>query len=1299
LVSDVSNGTLTLNSDGTFSYTHDGSENFTDSFIYRVSDNDGQTSDATVSITITPVSDATPVANDDSITGAVGDSATTLVGGSNTVLNNDTGLSDTPVTVSLLNDVSNGTLTLNSDGTFSYTHDGSVNYLDSFTYRITDNDGQTSDATVSIDVTPVGVANPVANADNITVAEGGSANTLVGGSSTVLNNDTGLDDAPVTVSLLNDVSNGTLTLNNDGTFSYTHDGSEIFTDSFTYRVTDNDGQTSDATVSIAITPVSDTTPVANVDSISLAEGGTATTLVGGAGTVLNNDTGLADTPVSVTLLSGVSNGTLTLNNDGTFSYTHDSSENFSDSFTYRITDNDGQTSDATVSIAITPVSDTTPVANSDSISLAEGGTATTLVGGAGTVLNNDTGLADTPANVTLLSGVSNGTLTLNNDGTFSYAHDGSENFSDSFTYRVTDNDGQVSDATVSITITPVSDTAPVANADSISLAEGGTATTLVGGAGTVLNNDTGLADTPVSVTLLSGVSNGTLTLNNDGTLSYTHDGSEIFTDSFTYRVSDNDGQTSDATVNIMITPVSDTTPVANADSISVAEGGTATTLVGGSATVLNNDTGLSDTPVAISLVSDVTNGTLILNNDGTFSYAHDGSENFSDSFTYRVSDNDGQTSDATVNIMITPVSDTTPVANADSISVAEGGTATTLVGGSATVLNNDTGLSDTPVSISLVSDVTNGTLTLNNDGTFFYTHDGSENFSDSFTYRVTDNDGQMADATVSVTITPVNTSPVASDIGISVLEDSVFTGALPTANDGDGDSITYRLDIDPGHGSVTVDEDGGFSYLPDADFHGADSFVYSVNDGNGGVNSYLVEVDVVSVNDAPTITGHDEAESVLLSSEENNRVVTTISAVDPENDNLTFSIDGGIDLGLFSIDSVSGELVFLNTPDRESPLDSDQDNLYRVDVLVSDGNGGIDRQAFTIEVTDVDEFDVGLLVDIEDSPDMISLSSSVNDEVGITAWAEDRDSSNNLVTYSLDEDADGLFAINPSTGVVTLVSSLENPDASQYKVTVRASSEDGSYSLHTFSIALNRVVEPPSVPETPYLDDLIIDLDPPLPMESDTEAGQMSAATALDTATESSQESEVSEEVLQTDQEEQNQDLIETEPDVLERFASAMFSSENRGHNNYNFLQARLTPTPASPGELPAFNTMSSELIEVPETIWSLLDVMGREMSEHRNEQASGDGIVLQSATVGTFVLSAGYVAWLLRAGVLSASLLSSMPLWRQVDPLPVLSARAKKREQQRVDLPDDDPEESRIVKLFERKNKRNRTIDARNES
>ncbi|MCU7869878.1 MAG: tandem-95 repeat protein [Candidatus Thiodiazotropha sp. (ex Lucinoma borealis)] len=1054
------------------------------------------------------------------------------------------------------------------------------------------------------------------------------------------------------------------------------------------------------TFTITVNPVNDA-PVLDSASLALSEGQTVTLSGANFGITDPDDSSFTYT------LSGVTGGYFQLssnpgNSISSFNSTQlvantvqfvDDGNEVAPAFSVTVNDGDTDSNTLAASISFTLVSDSTPVANADSISVAEGGTATTLNGGFSTVLNNDTGLDDTPVIVSLVTDVTNGTLSLNGDGTFSYTHDGSENFTDSFTYRITDNDGEMADATVSINVTPVSDATPVAVADTITVAEGATITTLVGGSNTVLNNDTGLSDTPVTVSLITGpTQSSAFTLNADGTFSYTHNGTENFTDSFIYRITDNDGQTADATVAINVTPVSDATPVAVADTITVAEGATITTLNGGSNTVLNNDTGLGDTPVTVSLITGPTQSAAFsLNADGTFSYTHNGSENFSDSFTYRVTDNDGQTADATVTINITPVSDATPVAVADTISVAEGGTATSLVGGATDVLSNDTGLGDTPVTVSLVTSPTQSAVfTLNADGTFSYTHNGSENLSDSFTYRVTDNDGQTSDATVNIDVTSINSPPEASNVSINVLEDTIYTGNLPIYSDGDGDDVTYQLESNSAHGSVLVNGDGSFSYAPDTDYYGTDSFTYSISDGNGGNNSYAVSINVGAVNDSPVITSHSGNGNVMLAIEENTSVVTRVTADDLDNDTISFAIDDGTDLGLFNIDSVSGELMFVNAPDAENPLDSDQDNVYQVQVVVSDGNGGMDRQSFTIEVTDVDEFDVGLLMDMEDDPDIISLSTEVDNAVGIVAYAEDLDITNNRVTYTLDEDANGLFAIDPSSGVVTLTSITKPQDFSQFDITVRATSDDGSYSLKSFSVAISRVVDEIPEPEVPHLDEIIFDLgptephDPPISDVSNPEQ-QVIAPTAVDATFESIEKTE---EDLQPEREIQVRAIIETERNVIDRFSTALFGSERHNKSQFDYHQARLTPVPVAPNELPIFNTVSSELIEVPASIWNLLDSMNQEMSDHQGQQASDDGLIFQSAAFSTLALSAGYVTWLLRAGVLSASFLSFTPLWRQIDPLPVLSAHAKRRDDDQDDIPDDDPDEKRLAKLFDRKNK-----------
>ena len=432
---------FTLNADGTFSYTHDGTENFTDSFTYIVSDaNGGVTDTGTVTITINPVNDNDPVANNDSITLNEGATATVLDSTASSVLANDTDtdLPNDTLTVTVDTGPSfASSFTLNADGTFSYTHDGTENFTDSFTYIVSDaNGGVTDTGTVAITINPVNDNDPVANNDSITLNEGATATVLDSTANSVLANDTDADLPNDTLTVTVDTGPSfasSFTLNADGTFSYTHDGTENFTDSFTYIVSDaNGGVTDTGTVTITINPVNDNDPVANDDSITVIEGGTTTVLDSAANSVLSNDTD-GDLPLdslTVTLASGPNfAGSFVLNTDGTFSYTHDGSENLSDSFTYIVSDADGGVTDTgTVTIAVTPVNDNDPVANDDAISIANGATTTVLDSGANSVLVND-GDLDLPndtLSVSLVSGPSAAaTFVLNADGTFTYTHDGS----------------------------------------------------------------------------------------------------------------------------------------------------------------------------------------------------------------------------------------------------------------------------------------------------------------------------------------------------------------------------------------------------------------------------------------------------------------------------------------------------------------------------------------------------------------------------------------------------------------------------------------------------------------------------------------------------------------------------------------------------------------------------------------------------------------------------------------------------------------------------------------------------------
>jgi VCBS repeat-containing protein len=190
-------------------------------------------------------------------------------------------------------------------------------------------------------------------------------------------------------------------------------------------------------------------------------------------------------------------------------------------------------------------------------------------------------------------------------------------------------------------------------------------------------------------------------------------------------------------------------PVAVANSYSTDENSALTITAPG---VLENDSDADGDSLTAALDSDVSNGSLTLNADGSFAYTPAADFNGSDSFTYHANDGTADSNTVAVSITVTPVNDA-PVAVADSYTVAEGGT--------PGVLANDTDAEDDTLTAIKVSDPAHGTLTLNADGSFTYTHNGSETTSDSFTYKANDGTADSNTVAVSITVTPVNDAPVA----------------------------------------------------------------------------------------------------------------------------------------------------------------------------------------------------------------------------------------------------------------------------------------------------------------------------------------------------------------------------------------------------------------------------------------------------------------------------------------------------------------------------------------------------------
>src|SRR5207247_279090 len=269
-----------------------------------------------------------------------------------------------------------------------------------------------------------------------------------------------------------------------------------------------------------------------------------------------------------------------------------------------------------------------------------------------------------------------------------------------------------------------------------------------------------------------------------------------------------------------ITGVNDA-PVAVNDSYSTAED---TTLNVAAPGVLANDSDVDGDTLSAVLVSQPTHGSLTLNSNGSFSYVPAANYNGADSFTYKANDGQADSRIATVSITITGVNDA-PVAVNDSYTTAEETTLNVAPLAYTTLFRSVDG--DT-LSAVLVSQPTHGSLTLNSNGSFSYVPAVTYNGRDSFRSEERRVGKDSSIATVSITITGVNDAPVAVNDSYTTAEDTTLNVGAPCVlindSDVDGDTLSAVLVSQPTHGSLTLNANGSFSYVPAVTYNGRDSF-------------------------------------------------------------------------------------------------------------------------------------------------------------------------------------------------------------------------------------------------------------------------------------------------------------------------------------------------------------------------------------------------------------------------------------------------------------------------------------------
>lgn len=514
-----------------------------------------------------------------------------------------------------------------------------------------------------------------------------------------------------------------------------------------------------------------------------------------------------------------------------------------------------------------------PFADGDDATVVAGETVTALTTTATTVIANDfdPDASDTlTVDTTPVSGPNHASsFTLNNDGTFSYTHNGSNNLSDALVYEVCDDGSPIKCgmATLDIVIT-TDNQVPIPANDSATVFEGGTVSTVNGSASSVLDNDSDPDGDSLTVTATPIASDNAaaISLEADGTFGYIHDGSETSSGSFTYEVCD-DGVPSfcaDAIVSIVVTEVNDP-PNAAGETLTDVPEDAGPQNFGFSSLLANDDSGGGETEqtITITAVSNSVGGAVVI--DGmSVEFTPTADFNGAASFDYTVTD-DGTTdgsadplsATATASFVITEVNDAPVAASDDLGETAEG--VSPVVFDFTDLLGNDLpggGETNQTLDVIAVGNPVGGVVSIVSGSVEFVPASGFVGTA-SFEYTVED-DGTTAGVgdplqvvgTASFEIVVLNAPPNAvNDSFVSDIDQTINGDVSLNDSDAEGDTLIFSLVTAPEHGTLTFDSDGTFSYQPDAGYNGLDEFTYSVSDGTSSLQAtvFLRIVDLVFI--------------------------------------------------------------------------------------------------------------------------------------------------------------------------------------------------------------------------------------------------------------------------------------------------------------------------------------------------------------------------------------------------------------------------------------------------------------------
>ncbi|HAV1399069.1 TPA: tandem-95 repeat protein [Vibrio parahaemolyticus] len=951
------NGTVSVNPDGSVTYTPNDNYHGTDSFTYIVTSG-GVSESTTVSVDVTPVNDA-PVAKDDIAT-TQEDTVVTI-----DVLPNDTDVDGDKLSIqSATVPEAQGKVEI-VDGKLVFTPAENFNGDAEIIYTVTD--GQLADeAKVTVTVNPVNDA-PTIKVDAVeSITEDAVSTDTVVATLTVRDTDTPEDQ--LTVSLENN-SNGyfvlvgnEVKLTQAGVDAVNNDELNLKNLTISASVSDSVNPTASDSDSLVVNRVNDAPTVENAiaDQV-LSEDFDAYTI--DLNEVFKDSDSSLEFSVSgndniqISIVSGVATITPTADWNG------------KETITFTVKDSSGESVSQTVDFTVAPVVDI----EADSADVVED--TPTIIN----VLGNDTfESTDKVVSLDADNGPKNGTVIVNNDGTVTYTPDDNYVGEDTFTYIVTSG-GMSESTTVEVNVTPVND-APVAK-DDIATTQEDTAVTI-----DVLPNDTDVDGDKLSIQSATvPEAQGKVEIV-DGKLVFTPAENFNGDAEITYTLTDG-ALTDQATVKVTVNAVNDTPVVeSNIADQALAEDFTPYTI---DLNTAFSDLDNVDGELTFSVSGNSNIQVAIVNGIATITPTADW--NGSETLTFTATDPSGESISQTVNFTVAPVADIV----ADKATVVED-TSTVIK-----VLGNDTFEGDGKVvSLDTNNGPANGTVSVNPDGSVTYTPNDNYHGTDSFTYIVTSG-GVSESTTVSVDVTPVNDAPVAKDDIATTQEDTAVTiDVLPNDTDVDGDKLSIQsASVPEAQGKVEI-VDGKLVFTPAENFNGHAEIIYTVTDGEL-TDEAKVTVTVNPVNDVPTIKV-DAVESITEDAVNTDTVVATLTVRDTDTpeDQLTVSLENNsngyfvlvgneVKLTQAGVDAVNNDELNLkdlaisaSVSDGVNPTASDSDSLVvnrvndapTVENAIADQVLSEDFDAYTIDLNEV----------FKDSDSSLEFSVSGNNSIQIS---------------------------------------------------------------------------------------------------------------------------------------------------------------------------------------------------------------------------------------------------------------------------------------------------------------------------